>query len=136
MENEKKYEQAEEAFTEGDYAVALKVYQDIFEHDQEQPNAVWGIAECFHSLGQIGEAIAWYKRYLSYEPNEPELWCYAVHGCTAVATVGRSGGRRSCGGDVSQGTASVRCSWPCVRGRQIRCHARRWCVVRSGPGDG
>ena len=55
---------------------------------------------------------------------------------TAVATVGRSGGRRSCGGDVSQGTASVRCGWPCVRGRQIRCHARRWCVVRSGPGDG
>jgi len=72
VENEKKYEQAEEAFTEGDYAVALKVYQDIFEHDQKQPNAVWGIAECFHSLGQIGEAIAWYKRYLSYEPNEPE----------------------------------------------------------------
>jgi hypothetical protein len=71
-----------------------------------------------------------------YEPNEPVLWCYAVHGCTAVATVGRSGGRRSCGGDVSQGTASVRCGWPCVRGRQIRCHARRWCVVRGGPGDG
>ena len=71
-----------------------------------------------------------------YEPNEPVLWCYAVHGCTAVATVGRSGGRRSCGGDVSQGTASVRCGWPCVRGRQIRCCARRWFVVRSGPGDG
>ena len=86
MENEKKYEQAEEAFTEGDFAVALKVYQDIFEHDQKQPNAEWGIAECFHSLGQIGEAIAWYKRYLSYEPNEPE----ALHMLAALGGRPRS----------------------------------------------
>ena len=29
------------------------------------------------------------------EPHGPVLWCCAVHGCTAVATVERSGGRRS-----------------------------------------
>tara|TARA_B100000886_G_C20426106_1_gene494092 strand:+ start:6572 stop:7387 length:816 start_codon:yes stop_codon:yes gene_type:complete len=48
------------------------LYRQIFSDNDDEFDAVWGIAECFHSLGEISLAIEWYKKYLEFEPDEPE----------------------------------------------------------------
>jgi len=56
------------------------LYRQIFSDNANEFDAVWGVAECFHSLGEINLAIEWYKKYLEFEPNEPE----AMHMLSAL----------------------------------------------------
>lgn len=72
MSHSKSYKKAEKAFGSGDYAEALLLYRQIVSADPEEADAVWGVAECFHSLGEHSLAIQWYRKYLELEPDEPE----------------------------------------------------------------
>jgi len=72
VSHKKSYSKAEKAFSGGDYATALMLYRQIFAEDPDETDAVWGVAECFHSLGEISLAIEWYRKYLELEPDEPE----------------------------------------------------------------
>jgi predicted TPR repeat methyltransferase len=60
------------AFEGGSYLKALRCYQQALSIDDEYGEAVWGVAECYASLDDRGEAIRWYRRYLELEPDEPE----------------------------------------------------------------
>jgi predicted TPR repeat methyltransferase len=80
MGYEESYDRAAAAFSSGDYEIALQLYQDILASDKQESTAIWGIAECFHSLGEISLAITWYHRFLELEPDEPE----ALHMLSAL----------------------------------------------------
>ncbi|MBF2053596.1 MAG: tetratricopeptide repeat protein [Candidatus Sericytochromatia bacterium] len=58
----------------GDYAAALRHYQEAHARDQKQAEYVSGIALAYHALGQIGEALQWYQRSLAMPHVSPRLY--------------------------------------------------------------
>lgn len=53
----------------GRYESALAIYNDIYERDKRDLNAMLGRAVSFQNLGQSERAIAAYEEFLSYKPD-------------------------------------------------------------------
>jgi predicted TPR repeat methyltransferase len=71
---------AEKASDDALYPQAIKCYQKALVVVADNLDAIWGIAECYASLGERDQAASWYQRYLDIEPDEPE----ALHMLSAM----------------------------------------------------
>jgi predicted TPR repeat methyltransferase len=71
---------AEKASDDALYPKAIECYKKALAVVPDNLDAIWGIAECYASLGERDETASWYQRYLDIEPNEPE----ALHMLSAM----------------------------------------------------
>ena len=71
---------AEKASDDALYPKAIECYKNALAVIVDNLDAIWGIAECYASLGERDEAASWYQRYLDIEPDEPE----ALHMLSAM----------------------------------------------------
>jgi predicted TPR repeat methyltransferase len=71
---------AEKASDDALYSKAIECYKEALAVVADNLDAIWGIAECYASLGERDQAASWYQRYLDIEPDEPE----ALHMLSAM----------------------------------------------------
>ncbi len=72
IEAEAAYNVGKTALDHGRFDVALRCYRKTVELDPEHEDAIWGLAQASHANGDREEAIAWYRRYLARNPDDPE----------------------------------------------------------------
>ena len=65
---------ASECLINGEYSIALRLYQDIIEKEPNNLKALQGIADVLNHMGNHEEALIWYNKVLDYDPYNAEIW--------------------------------------------------------------
>ena len=63
-------EQAEQAYSEGDYATAAGIYNKMRTDGMESANLYYNLGNCYYKLGENTQAILNYERALLLNPGD------------------------------------------------------------------
>ncbi len=66
------FEKAEEAYTAGEYATALGIYNSALEMGYESADLYYNVANCYFRKGELAASILNYERALKLEPSHED----------------------------------------------------------------
>ena len=66
------FEKAEEAYTDGEYATALGIYNSALEMGYESADLYYNVANCYFRKGELAASILNYERALKLEPSHED----------------------------------------------------------------
>lgn len=58
----------------GEYVIALRLYQEIVEKEPNNTRALQGLADVNDHMGNHDEALHWYNKALDFDPYNAEIW--------------------------------------------------------------
>jgi len=72
-QNEALFNQATDAYNDGDYQKAIENYQEILDKGQHSAELYFNLGNAFYKLNQIAPSIYNYEKALLLAPNDPEI---------------------------------------------------------------
>ena len=72
-QNDLLFTQANEAYNKGDYAKAVKLYEEIEKTGNVSENLYFNMANCYYKLQKIAPSIYNYEKALSIAPNNQDI---------------------------------------------------------------
>ena len=67
------FQEANEAYSRGDYASAISSYEQITELYGYSPEILFNLANSYGQAGETGKAILSYERALRLKPSDPDI---------------------------------------------------------------
>ncbi|HEY9785120.1 MAG TPA: tetratricopeptide repeat protein, partial [Candidatus Obscuribacterales bacterium] len=56
----------------GDTQGSIRAYEEVLRIKPDHPQAIFNIAGCYQSMGNLQEAIKWFRRYANLTPQAPD----------------------------------------------------------------
>lgn len=72
-QNEKSFEQATEAYNNGDYQKAIELYNSILDNGQHSAALYYNLGNAYYKLNNIAESIYYYEKSLLLNPDDEEV---------------------------------------------------------------
>ncbi len=67
------FNQATEHYNKGEYAQAIKNYEDILGNGEHSAALYFNLGNCYYKLNEIGSSIYFYEKALLLKPNDSEI---------------------------------------------------------------
>lgn len=67
------FEQANEAYSRGDYTSAIESYEQIIAVSGYSPGVLFNLANSYAQAGNVGQAVLNYERALRLNPSDPDI---------------------------------------------------------------
>ena len=66
-------EQANNAYSEGDYTKAEQLYKELIEQNDESPEVYYNLGNTYYRLNKTASAILYYERALLFDPGNKDI---------------------------------------------------------------